>query len=160
MIEKTEPFKVHSWCGKSYNLFGEHLRNRFSHQVLKIPINAGFSCPNRDGTLGSVGCTFCSEDGSSAQNIIGIKDIIKQMDIVRSKFRRSTKETQFISYLQSYTNTHAPTHFLKQVYGVYTGESVCDLTTERKTRGKNCSCNNNNNNNNIIYIAQQTNTKM
>ncbi len=55
---------IKMWGDKHYHTWNYHLREEFGHKVLKLPIDAGFSCPNRDGTISKIGCIYCSEEGS------------------------------------------------------------------------------------------------
>ncbi len=122
-MKKTNHFKKSTWFGKPYNFFGDYLLDKFGSKILKLPINAGFTCPNRDGSLGKGGCIFCSEDGSSSNSTLGIRDIKKQMDSARKNFTRVSSNIKYISYFQSYTNTHAPTSYLKSLYDIATEDS-------------------------------------
>jgi len=116
----VEPDKNHSkhnpGPGKPLNLFGDYLWAEYNCRVLKLPINAGLSCPNRDGTFGTSGCTFCAEDGSAAPTTGSSPSIIEQMRFARSSFKRSDAETRYIAYFQAYTNTHAPVPVLRSLY--------------------------------------------
>lgn len=105
-----------NWHGKSYNFFGDTLFDKFGCRVLKLPVNANLSCPNRDGKLGSEGCIFCSEDGSASPTSYGTDDILLQMKSAKSNFKRADKDTRFIAYFQAYTNTYAPVDQLKKLY--------------------------------------------
>ncbi len=104
------------WSGKSYNLFGDYLIGKYGSRVLKLPIDAGLSCPNRDGTLSSSGCIFCSDDGSASPVISGCSSIHEQMDSARRAFRRQDDSTKFIAYFQAYTNTYGSADYLKKLY--------------------------------------------
>jgi len=104
------------WSGKRYNFFGDYLRNKYECRILKLPINADFTCPNRDGKLGRGGCIFCCEEGSASPTTHGIKDIISQMDSARVSFKRSDSETRYIAYFQAFTNTYAQVKKLKLYY--------------------------------------------
>ncbi len=96
--------------------FNDYLKEKYNCRVWKIPIDAGFTCPNRDGTLSDKGCIFCSEDGSSSKlykTKLSIKEqIIKGIEI-KKKSRNAKK---FIAYFQSFSNTYAPVQKLKQIY--------------------------------------------
>jgi radical SAM protein (TIGR01212 family) len=104
------------WSGKPYNFFGDYLRNRHGTRVFKLPIDAGLTCPNRDGTISEEGCIFCSEEGSASPTTFGITDIIEQMRSARERFRRGNLDTRYVAYFQAYTNTHAPINRLKELY--------------------------------------------
>lgn len=102
--------------GKAYLPYSKYLQDRFGQRVYKLTLDAGFTCPNRDGSKAYGGCTFCDPTGSSsrAQNIRdSIRDqLLKNMDRQRSRF----KADKFIAYFQSFTNTYAPIDKLKPLY--------------------------------------------
>jgi radical SAM protein (TIGR01212 family) len=114
-----------NWYGKPYYFFGDYLRYKYKARVLKLPINAGFSCPNRDGTISHEGCVFCSEDGSASPTAADISDIREQMGNAKKSFKRVDSATRFIAYFQAFTNTYAPPEELKQLYD--TALSVDDV---------------------------------
>ena len=92
-----------------------HLRQRFGGRILKIPLDAGFSCPNRDGTLSSRGCIFCNPAGSgSGMGGRGL-DILAQWAFWRDLHRTRHGIDRFTAYLQSFSNTHGPVDRLAAV---------------------------------------------
>lgn len=98
------------------NLLNDYLRKRFGQKVYKIALNGGFTCPNRDGTIGTGGCIFCSEGGSGefAQPAgIGIAAQIEQGKELLSK---KIKDGKYIAYFQAYTGTYADTDRLRSLY--------------------------------------------
>ncbi len=101
---------------KLYNSFSEYLKKKFGAKVYKVTIDAGFSCPNRDGTLSVHGCLFCDESGSFSQshsNLLSIPEQIQtEMDFLRDRF----KAEKFMSYFQAYTNTYKPVKELEKIY--------------------------------------------
>jgi len=101
---------------RPYLFFGDYLWSKYSSRVLKLPINAGLTCPNRDGTLGYGGCIFCSQDGSASPASSACNDIAGQMEEAKKNFRRSDGDTRYIAYFQAYTNTHSPAEALKKMY--------------------------------------------
>ncbi len=104
------------WHGKPYHFFGDYLRHKYNARILKLPINAGLSCPNRDGKISDEGCIFCSEDGSASPTTEGIADIREQMVNAKRSFRRADSETRYIAYFQAFTNTYASPAKLKELY--------------------------------------------
>lgn len=104
------------WAGKPYNFFGDYLFSKYKCRVLKLPINAGLSCPNRDGITGNGGCIFCSDEGSASPTTSGINSISAQMSNAIATFRRSYRDTKYIAYLQAFTNTYGDIHTLKRIY--------------------------------------------
>ncbi len=101
---------------KRYFQFSEYLREHFGCRVYKVTIDAGFTCPNRDGSLGWGGCTYCNNKGFSPNTRkppLSISEQVKQgMDFMRRRF----KAEKFIAYFQAYTNTYAPIDELKKYY--------------------------------------------
>jgi len=98
-----------------YRRFSEYLRERYGKRVYRISIDAGFSCPNRDGTLSRKGCYYCSPGGSwvARGNVTDIKDQIeKGREIAKRRYRAEG----YIVYFQAYTNTYGSVDRLKQVY--------------------------------------------
>lgn len=101
--------------GRSYYFFGDYLREKFGSRIFKLPINAGLSCPNRDGTLSSEGCIFCSEDGSAASSC-SEENILLQANRAKKLFQRLDASTKYIVYFQAYSNTYGETGRLKELY--------------------------------------------
>lgn len=101
---------------KRYNQFSEHLKLKFGAKVYKITLDAGFSCPNRDGTISTGGCIFCDDGGSfsySHSNRLSIEDQV-QAGIVTMQTR--FKAEKFMSYFQAFSNTYKPVQELEQIY--------------------------------------------
>lgn len=92
----------------------EYYRQKFGCKVYKLSIDAGFTCPNRDGTLGTGGCIFCGGDGGSAFAAKG-GDISCQLKQAKEKVAFKGGE-KFIAYFQSFTNTYAPVEILEKYY--------------------------------------------
>ena len=107
---------------RAYNFFGDYLSERFKTRVLKLPIDAGLGCPNRDGTLDEAGCIFCSSEGSASPTIQGISDIRSQMSNARKNFRRSDQSTRYIAYFQAFSNTYGSPGLLKRLYDTAVSE--------------------------------------
>lgn len=98
---------------KIYNRLNEFLKDKFSERTLKICIDGGFTCPNRDGKKGVGGCIFCSELGSGDH----LKRLpIKEQVINYFKSYRSTRANKFIAYFQNFTSTYAEINTLKRRY--------------------------------------------
>lgn len=102
---------------RRYRDFNTYLREIFGERVQKIPIDAGFGCPNRDGTISRKGCIFCDSRGSGTGALInkGIS-IRDQVSSAREYLRKRYGAKKFIAYFQSFTNTYAPLEKLKQIY--------------------------------------------
>lgn len=105
------------WHGKPYYSLDAYCKNIFQHKCYKIALNTHMSCPNRDGTLGTRGCIFCSAGGSGdfAVSAVG-KSIQEQLQEGVALFRAKKVGRHFIAYFQAYTNTYAPLSYLEQVY--------------------------------------------
>lgn len=101
---------------KRYNQYSAHLKDKFGAKVYKITLDAGFSCPNRDGTISTGGCIFCDGSGSFSQahsNLLSIEEQVKTgMQTLKDRF----KAEKFMSYFQAYTNTYKPVAELEKIY--------------------------------------------
>ena len=104
------------WGDKRYHSLNYFLRDKFGEKVFKIALDAGFSCPNRDGTISSGGCLFCSERGSG--DFAGNKEfsITKQFEDIKNMMNRKWKTGKYIAYFQAYTNTYASIDTLREKY--------------------------------------------
>ncbi len=103
-------------AGKLYRDYNSYLREIFGCRVQKITLDAGLSCPNRDGTLGRGGCIYCNEKGSGtgAARFAGISE---QIRAGKERLARKYKAEKFIAYFQSFSNTYAPLSRLEALYG-------------------------------------------
>lgn len=101
---------------KRYNQFSAHLKNKFGAKVYKITIDAGFSCPNRDGTISTGGCIFCDEGGSFSQAHSNILSVEEQVNIGAETLSKRFKAQKFMSYFQAYSNTYKPVEELEVIY--------------------------------------------
>ena len=98
-----------------YNNYNETLRRMFGCRVQKISINAGFTCPNRDGTKGRGGCTFCNNQTFFPEYCSPQKSAVQQMEEGMHFFRRYEGQ-KYLAYFQAYTNTYAPLERLRGLY--------------------------------------------
>lgn len=101
---------------KRYNQYSKYLQEKFNCKVYKITLDAGFSCPNRDGTVSGRGCIFCDEGGSFSQAHSNCLSIEEQLTASITRLKNRFKAEKFISYFQAYSNTHAPVERLKYLY--------------------------------------------
>lgn len=92
----------------------EHYRRKYGCKVYKLALSGGFTCPNRDGTLGFGGCTFCSRAGSGDFTMPG--DIPSQLEKARQLVARKNPDGKYIAYFQSFTSTYAPVEKLERLY--------------------------------------------
>jgi len=100
-----------------YRDYNTYLKELFGERVQKIPLDAGFSCPNRDGTLSDQGCIYCNTLGSGTGAWIRKKQPLdEQISTVQRIARKMYKAKLFIAYFQAFTNTYAPTPRLKTLY--------------------------------------------
>lgn len=98
-----------------YRTLNEHYKEKFGCKVYKLSIDGGFTCPNRDGTLGTGGCVFCSGDGGG-EFAIKPGDIREQLEKAKEKVAAKCRSGKYIAYFQSFTNTYAPVEVLRQKY--------------------------------------------
>lgn len=109
LVQKT-------WGDKRYHSLNYFLRDKFHDKVFKIALDGGFSCPNRDGTISSGGCLFCSERGSG--DFAGNREfsIKKQFKDIKDMMSKKWKTGKYIAYFQAYTNTYASIEVLREKY--------------------------------------------
>jgi len=102
---------------RRYNSYAEYFRKQFGQRVQKISIDAGFTCPNRDGTVASGGCTYCDNDAFNPSYCSPGKTIGLQLqegaEFHRVRYRRAVS---YLAYFQAYSNTYAPLEKLKELY--------------------------------------------
>lgn len=94
------------------NTLGQDLQRRYGEKVHKLTLHGGFSCPNRDGTIGRGGCTFCNVASFADENV-QLKSIHEQLDDRAGEVRRAKK---YLAYFQAYTSTYAEVQVLKSMY--------------------------------------------
>lgn len=92
----------------------DHYREKFGCKVYKLSLDGGFSCPNRDGTLGTGGCIFCTGSGEFAEG--GPEPIAVQLERAKARVAAKNKGGKYIAYFQAFTNTYAPVQQLRQLY--------------------------------------------
>ena len=107
----------------TYTSVNEYLQKRFGEKIYKLSLNAGMTCPNRDGFLGSGGCFFCSQGGSgdfACGPVLGLscteEDIVSQIEEAKKLVKQKTKGSRYIAYFQAFTNTYAPIDYLRKVF--------------------------------------------
>ena len=101
---------------KRYNNFNTYLRNIFGCRVQKITIDAGFSCPNRDGTISTIGCIYCNVRGSGTGAHAKGLSVTEQLLQGKRTLSKRYKAKKFIAYFQAFSNTYAPFDRLKSLY--------------------------------------------
>ncbi|MFC3802488.1 TIGR01212 family radical SAM protein [Cohnella sp. GCM10012308] len=106
------------WSGKRFHTWNHEMRREFGTKVFKVMLDAGFTCPNRDGSTAAGGCTFCSARGSGDFAGSRRQDLVSQFNTIRDRQHLKWPEAKYIGYFQAYTNTYAPLATLKEYYEV------------------------------------------
>lgn len=99
-----------------YTTLNSYLKERFGCKVYKLSLDGGFTCPNRDGTLGTKGCIFCSKGGSGDFAENRELSITAQIEKAKLRVKNKIKDGKYIAYFQAFTNTYAPADKLKELY--------------------------------------------
>lgn len=100
----------------TYKKYSEYLKRVFGERIHKIPINAGFTCPNRDGSKGVGGCTYCNNVSFNPFYSVDNNDITKQLEDGTEFYSKRYGVKKFLAYFQAYTNTHGELSVLKEMY--------------------------------------------
>ncbi len=115
-------YETVDWLGKPYYSLNAYFKHTYGQKIYKIAVDAGLSCPNRDGSLATGGCIFCSEGGSGdfAVNIQETCDntaekVKQQIEAGLSRFNKSVGD-RFVIYFQAYTNTYGNAEYLKKIW--------------------------------------------
>ncbi|MCP8617817.1 TIGR01212 family radical SAM protein [Salirhabdus salicampi] len=111
----NNPFP-YSFDHKRYHSWNYHLKRHFGHKVFKIPLDGGFDCPNRDGTVAYGGCTFCSVSGSGDFAGNRRDDLETQFHDIKERMHKKWKDGKYMAYFQAFTNTHAPVEELRRKF--------------------------------------------
>lgn len=111
-MEYTSPYGT-----KPYNSYNDYFLKTFGNRVQKVSIDAGFTCPNRDGSAGTGGCSYCNNDAFNPSYCSPLKPVMQQInegiEFHRVRYRRAMK---YLAYFQTYSNTYAPIDQLRQLY--------------------------------------------
>jgi uncharacterized protein len=102
--------------GVRYNSYGRFLKEKFGCRVYKVSVDGGFSCPNRDGTVGVNGCIYCNNESFRPRSADRLKSITSQIESGIQYLRKRYKAEKFIVYFQPFTNTYAPLETLIPLY--------------------------------------------
>lgn len=97
-----------------YRSANQHYQEKFGEKVYRLSLDGGFTCPNRDGTLGTSGCIFCAGDGSGAFAQRAEPDIASQLEKAKAQVEGKFRGSRYMAYFQSFTNTYAPVEVLNQ----------------------------------------------
>ncbi|MCM3493065.1 MULTISPECIES: TIGR01212 family radical SAM protein [Paenibacillus] len=106
------------WGDKRFHTWNYEMRSQFQDKVFKVMLDAGFTCPNRDGAIAKGGCTFCSARGSGDFAGSRRDDLVTQFNTIRDRQHLKWPNAKYIGYFQAYTNTYAPVEVLREYYEV------------------------------------------
>ena len=106
----------YSNTNKRYHTLDYYYKNKFNEKIFKVSLNAGFTCPNIDGTKGFGGCIYCSKEGSGEFAGKPKDSIKKQFNEIKSMMLKKWPKAKYIAYFQARTNTYAPIDKLKEIY--------------------------------------------
>ncbi|MBR4239690.1 MAG: TIGR01212 family radical SAM protein [Prevotella sp.] len=101
---------------QSYIDYGTWIRQQFPFRVQKIAVDAGFTCPNRDGLVGTGGCTFCNNQTFNPSYCDRKKSVSQQLEEGKQFFTRKYPDMKYLAYFQAFSNTYAPLPHLRQLY--------------------------------------------
>ena len=104
-----------------YHRFSDYLKETFGEKVYRVPVDAGFSCPNRDGTKGIGGCIYCDSRGSAAPFIDRSLSIREQIEVGIKRVLKRYKARKFIVYFQAFSNTYETPEILEKIYAQAVG---------------------------------------
>ncbi len=108
----------YSNTNKRYHTLDYYYKNKFNKKVSKISLNAGFTCPNIDGCVGTGGCIYCSNTGSGEYAGKVTDDLVTQFNEIKKVMTNKWPDSLFIGYFQAHTNTYAPVDILKEKYEI------------------------------------------
>lgn len=104
------------WGDKRYHSLDYHFKATFGEKIYRLSLNAGMTCPNRDGHLSTGGCIFCSAGGSGDFAASARLSITEQIEEAKQRVSGKTKCSKYIAYFQAYTNTYAPVDYLRKIF--------------------------------------------
>lgn len=107
---------MNSWNDKPYYSLNAYLKHTYGEKLYKIALDGGMTCPNRDGTLETRGCIFCSRGGSGEFTPSRQLSITEQIEAAKQMVRKKQKSGQYIAYFQAFTNTYAPVDYLERIF--------------------------------------------
>ena len=126
----------YSFNEKRYHTFNYYLKTRYNCKVSKVIIDAGFTCPNRDGTKGFGGCIYCSEKGSGDSNVALQESILKQYNANKKVMDNKWPNGLYIPYFQSFSNTYGPLDKIKNMLEPFMHmDEVCEIAIATR-----CDC--------------------
>ena len=118
MTHDTENKKIYAWGHeRMFNAYSNYFRRIFGGRVQKVSINAGFTCPNRDGSKGKGGCTYCNNDAFNPSYCDPGKSVTRQIEEgIEFHKKRYRRAGSYLAYFQAYSNTYAPVGTLRNLY--------------------------------------------
>lgn len=116
MLTSDKNQRPQYWADKLFLTWNQHLRETFGGKIFKVPLDAGFTCPNRDGEVASGGCTFCSARGSGDFAGDRKQDLMTQFHQIKNNMHNKWPQAKYIGYFQAYSNTYAPADQLRGMY--------------------------------------------
>lgn len=123
-MKKLNDFK-YSNTNKRYYTLDYYFKEKYGTKVSRIPINAGFTCPNIDGTKAKGGCTFCNVNGSGDFAGNPRDDLLTQWEQGKQMMQRKWPDSKFIAYFQAFTNTYAPVDVLREKFETFVNLEEC-----------------------------------
>lgn len=114
MIIDIKTLHIYNNC--MYKTLNQYYKEKFGFKVYKLSLNGGFTCPNRDGTVGSKGCIFCSSLGGGEFAEKQCESVTNQLEKAKKRVEAKNKNGKFIAYFQAFTNTYAPVDYLEELY--------------------------------------------
>lgn len=120
-MTKSVSYAMVSWQGgvpgkMNYYSLNDYLKEKYGEKIYKIAINGGFTCPNRDGTIGKGGCIFCSGQGSGEFAEDAALSVTDQIERGKGRVSDKIKNGRYIAYFQAFTNTYAPVERLRELF--------------------------------------------
>ena len=97
-------------------MLSQHYREKYGCKVYKLSLDGGFTCPNRDGTVGDRGCIFCSAAGGGEFAQGGCGSVARQLEQAKNRVKAKNRDGKYIAYFQSFTNTYGPVEYLRRLY--------------------------------------------
>ena len=126
----------YSFNEKRYHTYNYYLKQKYNGKVAKVILDAGFTCPNRDGKKGYGGCVYCSASGSGDSNVALQQDILKQYEENKKVMDNKWPNSLYIPYFQSFSNTYGPLEKIKEMIEPFLNkEEVCEIALATR-----CDC--------------------
>ena len=110
-----------------YRAYSDYLREKYGEKVYKIPVNIPVTCPNRDGSLGHGGCTFCADVGAGFENLANTIPVAEQIEENIKHIRKKYKAEKYIAYFQNFSNTYLELETFKRVISEAIREDVVEI---------------------------------